>query len=158
MVPGQPERYLQDRALFGFFVNSLSTLEALSFALFSIGHTLRSSAFPLTTEHDRRRVSPELTALAFANAFSTEPLSHTLRATLSSPDRRTLEKVRNVLAHRGQPGRRMFLSTGTSTQRPARWIRGLSIQPSMVERKRLWLARRLQAIMRAADRFVATHL
>jgi hypothetical protein len=156
--PAQPERYLQDRALFGFFVNALSTLEALAFALYAIGHTVRAGAFRLTTERHRRNVSPERTAAVFAKAFPTDPLAQALVATLSSPERRTLEKVRNVLAHRGQPGRRMFLSTGTSTQQPAGWIRGLTIHPSMVERKRLWLARRLRVIMSTTDRFVSANL
>jgi hypothetical protein len=139
-------------------VNALSTLEALSFALYAIGHTVRPRAFRLSTEGDRQNVNPERTAAAFKHAFPTEPIVQALRATLSSPERRTLKKVRNVLAHRGQPGRKMYLAAGASKEPPARWIRGLTIHPSMVERKRSWLARRLRVVLRAADAFVSAHL
>jgi hypothetical protein len=157
-APPQPERYLQDRALFGFFVHALSTLEALSFALYALGHTVRPAAFRLRNEQDRRNVTLERTAAAFARAFPAEPLAEALRRTVASPDRRTIKRVRDILAHRGQPGRRMFFSTSASSQQPARWIRGLTIRPAMLEAKRRWLGRRLRVIMTDADTFAATHL
>lgn len=69
-APPQPERYWQERDLFGFFVSGLSALECLSFGLFAVGSALDSGSFPFRGPQDYGNVTPEKTARSFGRSFS----------------------------------------------------------------------------------------
>ena len=46
-APQQPERYIQERELFGFFTTGLATIETFSYGLFTIGSMLYPQHFPM---------------------------------------------------------------------------------------------------------------
>src|SRR2546428_9732197 len=71
--PPPPERYDQERELFSFFLNGLSSIESMCYAFFALASTLRPQEFPFASAQDWRMVTPEATAGAFRQAFPKDP-------------------------------------------------------------------------------------
>ena len=71
--PSSEKRYLQDRALFGFFGNAFAAFEALFFGLFAIGAVIESADFPLVTAADQQRVAPGSTVATYKRVFPADP-------------------------------------------------------------------------------------
>ena len=52
---GHPERFIQEDALFGFFVNGLSVIESFFYGLRWIGSMVDTTSFPVPTEDELRK-------------------------------------------------------------------------------------------------------
>ena len=50
-MPFRPERFIQEDALFGFFVNGLSVIESFFYGLYWIGSMVDTNSFPVLTEN-----------------------------------------------------------------------------------------------------------
>lgn len=155
-TPAWPERYKQKRDLFGFFVNGLSAVECACYGLFAVGSWLNSSQFALTTDADKRRVSPEWTLKRFEIAFPNEGLTRALQRILGSREYSDWKDARNVLSHRSQPGRIIYLSN--VTPRTAEWVlQNIPMDNTATAFRRKWLAESLRYLLTEADAFSAKH-
>ena len=147
--PPPPERYVQERELFSFFVAGLASVESLCFGLFAIGSLLRPSDYPTATPEDLRRISPESTARAFGTFFPGDALALALQSFTASQEFRDWKEIRNVLAHRSAPGRRIF----SGTQQAAEWWGGIPLDQNTTTSRRHWLSGQISAILGAARSF-----
>ena len=98
-------RYVQEEALFSFFINTLSTIECLYFALYNLAGCINPAAFPAKTSDDLRAVNVEETAKRFKNAYGQKALSKTLMNVRRSEELKALRMHRDFLTHRGAPPR-----------------------------------------------------
>jgi hypothetical protein len=156
-TPDWSERYKQERDLFGFFVNGLSAIECACYGLFAIGSWLNPNQFPFTTDADKRSVNPERTLERFAIVFPNEDFTRALRQFLSSQQYQDWKKARNVLSHRAQPGRIIYLST-VGPSRTAEWVlQNIPIDNTATATRRRWLADSLRDLLTEADHFTAKH-
>lgn len=71
--PPPPERYIQDRELFCFFVSGLATVECPCYGLFAIGSILDAQSFPFVTPDDKRNVSPDKASDPFWTTLFRQP-------------------------------------------------------------------------------------
>jgi hypothetical protein len=78
-TPDWPERYKQERDLFGFFVNGLSAIECACYGLFAVSAWLNPSGFAFRTDAEKSRASPESTLKRFEISFPNDGLTRTLR-------------------------------------------------------------------------------
>lgn len=162
----QSGRYEQDRALFVFFVSGLATIECLHYALFAAGAlatpgsaptsegSFPSLKFPLSTEADRRAVTPRCCAKAFRRAFPNEPLSVALADLQKDPDYWEWTDVRNVIAHRLSPG---WTTLPGGEEKYIGWL-GIPLDETTTATRRKWLADWLAKILVATDAFIEAHL
>lgn len=111
-APHQPERYMQERDFFNFIVTGLACFEAFHYALYCIGAVLQPNHFPYETASDRRRITPGATRELFARHYPSNGVTHAVIECLTSTEYDEWARVRNVLAHRGLPGRQIFASVG----------------------------------------------
>jgi hypothetical protein len=156
-TPDWPERYKQERDLFGFFVNGLSAIECACYGLFAVGSWLNPGQFPFTTDADKRRVCPERTLEQFAIAFPDANLTRALRQITGSREYQNWKKGRNILSHRSQPGRIIFGSTVGPT-RSAEWVlQNIPMDNTATATRRRWLADSLRFPLTEADDFTAKH-
>ena len=104
-APSQPERYEQERDLFGFFFHGYSCIECLDDGLYS-----SDRAVPIVFDPgvNRQSVTPPNVAAAYRTAYATEPITAQL-GTVESSD---CSWRRNILSHRGAPGRVVTLGAG----------------------------------------------
>jgi hypothetical protein len=140
IAPPQPERYNQERALFGFFVNGLSTIETFSYGLYTIAYIIKPQTFLIHTDDQLRAIKLHKTYQDFNNEFLDEPITISLRTLTESGEYREWQEFRNVLAHRGQPGRSISITIG-SEQNVSLWkLKDLILNHSTTAQKRKWLS------------------
>jgi hypothetical protein len=114
------KRYAEDRELFNFFVNGLSAIECLCCALFAIGAIEEIAqtgqrtnlAFSIKTEKDLKHITPTITTERFQSQFVNVDITATLKnlfddksITEDAAKYKEWKKIRDILAHRAQPGR-----------------------------------------------------
>ncbi len=157
-APQQPERFYQERDLFGFFMTGLSVVESTCYGLYAIGSMLDEVYFPLKKPKNKRAISPERTADRFRTTFPNEGISRTLNKVIESQEYDDWNEVRNILAHRGSPGRTIHrtIGPGADTHGDALWLNGIPLNASTTPSRRAWLADTLQLLLREAHSFART--
>jgi len=167
-APAQPERFIQEDALFGFFVNGLSVIESFFYGLYWIGSMIDTTSFPVRTGNDLRNIVVHTTVKEYIARFGTCPLTNAfslLRYRNSSDNVINTSSYdewkdnRNILAHRAHPGRALHLNIGGGPQVEDFW-RGLDIQlnDQLTTTRRQWLASTLAELMNEAAIFVDSNL
>ena len=154
--PPQPERYKQERELFGFFVTGLAAIESLCYGLFAIASMLDAQNFPITKPDHMRSINPEKTTKQFAVAFPEEDITAALQQMCTAQDFRDWKEIRNILAHRSTPGRVFHL--GGPHHGEALWVKGIQIDINTTASRREWLAITTCALLNAADDFTDRNL
>jgi hypothetical protein len=160
-MPSDPlNRYVQERELFNFYVNGLSALESLSYAVFFLGALALPSDFPVSSDKDRRAIKPLATVRKFRRHFPTEVLTEILVRVFAVPDPTYEEwtETRNILAHRTQPPRLHYV--GGENDGKTVWQVGSSpVADSMLTSvRRTWLSQTLDDLLRAIESFVTARL
>jgi hypothetical protein len=115
---GWPERYRQDRALFGFFVNGTAAIDSLCYALFGVGATIFPPGFGVSTNSDLRQITMKATADAYKSHFPSEQVTAKLGALGTDQDYLDWVATRNVLAHRIHPARIFNRAVGAAPPQP----------------------------------------
>jgi hypothetical protein len=161
-APPSPERYIQERELFCFFVAGLAVIESFYYGMFAVASMLDSTSFPVATPGDLRFITPKKTAERFADRFREERLTAALDRTINSNAYREWKDVRNILAHRTAPGRIIYASVGSTKRppQPAQWKigTGMQLDESTTSSRRKWLAETVGTLLREADGFTASRL
>src|SRR4030095_3646238 len=154
--PTQQERYIQERDLFSFFINGLAVLETFCYGMFAIGSFVDSSVFILSTALDKRRVTPDTTSAAFNSKFPNENITSDIASLISSNEFKFWKEIRNILAHRSNPGRDHKVTLGSSTRvEPVTlWRIGIPIDITTTAERRKWLADNLNKLLELAHEFV----
>lgn len=164
-------RYAQEVSLFSFFVNALSTLECLCFALYNLGACIKPGAFPAQTSDDLRKVDIKQTARRFKQDFHGEPLSRRLVDLRDSKELKALRTHRDSLAHRGAPPRRHLIEkveggivqmqsaksaivASNPKDVPANWTMDLEVGTNITAEPRAWLATTTNRLLLEAAAFV----
>jgi hypothetical protein len=201
MSPAKPlstfqERYEVERELFNFLVNGLAAIECLFCALYVIGAIKETAQegqstnniFSMYKENDISKINPKNTVkkfnLKFSNEFITEKLNNLVGETLTdefvtdedsttgnAKQYKEWIKIRNILAHRAQPGRNVALSsTGEDNPEvvPDSWnlenitregvenLPEIKITDDFTASKREWLTRIINDILAETYRFVSS--
>jgi hypothetical protein len=155
------DRYAEERALFGFFVNACSTVESTAYSLFALGAMVIPARFPLSTPDEQRRVSLLKTAARYGKAFSEEPVTNALADVVRDSDWHEIANIRNVLAHRAAPPRdhwRGGPSDGRTDWRLApHGLPSLNLADEPTARFRVVLSSHLGALLAGAEVFVEAH-
>jgi len=157
-APPQPERYIQERELFCFFVTGLAVIESFCYGLFALASMVDSKKFRIATSEDLRSITPKKTAGQFADAFPKESITVALKKTITHDVvYREWGKIRNILAHRAALGRIIHLST-KSSPRAALWETGIQLDENTTSSRRKWLAKTVSTMLRETDSFTANNL
>lgn len=168
-APPQPERYFQERDLFGFFFTGLSSIECLYYALFAIGSIVDATRFPMGTAQQLRNISPRSTSQQYNAAFPSEPLSFLLNQLITSMEFLEWTEIRNILAHRSSPPRQIFRSIHVSIRNAPHtssnsvadpsplWLNGIQLDSTTTSSRRTWLVRTLGDVIQETETFISTH-
>jgi hypothetical protein len=141
--PSIPERYEQEKLVYNFFCEGLSSLECLYYGAYFAGALVGSAQ--LDPAQDQRDEA----------AFAGEAVTGTLRAVLDEADHKVWKEVRNVLTHRRAPGREHH--EGGPTSGNTYWLGNL-LDSAGFSARRGWLSASLTAILGGLDDFASKHL
>jgi hypothetical protein len=152
--PANPARYRQERLFFEFITTGIAAVETFCYAAYVIGHVVSDRSFPLSSEKDRRRIAPSTTIEGWRLAGGKD-LADELQAVYNSTQFSDWKIYRNVLSHRGHPGRQFFLSVGSSAAAGAGTARyddfagttGPDISPDAAPAMRAWMGGRVTLLM-----------
>lgn len=156
--PSPEKRYLQERALFGFFGNAFAAFEALFFGLFAIGAMIAPADFPFATAKDRRRVTPATTVAAYRRVFPADPFVNALEALTSDDAFTKLRDIRSVLTHRVVLARQFYIRPPGSSLPPAEWKIGVALDEKTATTREAEVSCLLTTALAAAELFVRTQL
>jgi hypothetical protein len=103
------QRYDEERELFDFFLNGMSSIECACYALYMIGGMFNAVEFPVNPKTLLRKIYPRRVLSKFKTAFSTDVITSFLAASFKSPQYTDWEEKRIVLFHRAAPPRQMHV-------------------------------------------------
>lgn len=161
-APPPEDRYQQERQLFGFFVSGISALDSFNFFIYFAAAHLQPAYFPTERPGHTKAIARKPTADAFGKRFPGEVITTALNNLVDDPKLKEWDEFRNVLAHRAAPGRRIYVSFGTSSPDPAaEWkidpAGNLKIDADLTPPRLEWLATTLAVLAVAADQFAHKH-
>ena len=109
------ERYDEERELFDFFMNGMSSIECACYALYMIGGMFNATEFPVSPISKLRDIGPKRVLCKFKSAFSTDEITSFLASSLKSPEYTDSEEKRRILFHRAAPPRQMHVGGSPNT-------------------------------------------
>jgi hypothetical protein len=157
-TPAPVDRYVQERLLFGFFTNGYSVFEALFYSQYAIGAFL-DTRFAFESAKDQQQVTPRRTSELFRQVFPKDPISTAHSDLFLDRHYQEWREIRNVLAHRSAPGRRMYLGLGLDDAPATEWkLNNVPIDSNLVPSKIEALSRLLRTSLIATAEFVVRRL
>ena len=164
----QPEvRYEQGRALFGFFVNAVSTIECFFYATYCIASFLKPCDFSIQDPKALKSVSPANVEALFKVHFPKDALTTQMTKCVSEPAHTQIRDMRDVLSHRGMLPRNFYAGgerDGMATipinpkDSPDIWKYDLPITEVTTALYRRWLCDNLTKLSQATDKFLRNRL
>jgi len=158
-APPPDDRYVQEKSLFGFFMNGLSAIESACYALYAIGALINLSAFPFSTEKEKKKICPTIVYRLFKKAYPTASITVTLKNLFGdqkesiNADSRFIrwESFRNKLAHRISPPRHIF--SGGENDGKALWL-GINLDENTTHAYYDWLILTVNRLIQNIRQFV----
>ena len=155
--PQPPTRYVQEHALYVFFAGGLSVIESFAYAVHAIGWMLDSPGFDMSSEKQKRSVTPLSTCKRFEAAFPNETLPVAVRQVIGSDEYDEWGRIRNEFSHRVAPRREFTLATGVPGAGTAEWPWG-AIDERATAGRFGWLSSVTSTLVEAANEFVQSRI
>lgn len=165
--PSFEERYIQGKALFGFFVNVVSIIECFFFSTYCIASILEPGVFSILEAEKLRLISPSYVHTKFQTCFPKDCISIMMGKCIKDPTYIKIGEVRDVLTHRGMPPRSFYRGgerNGMATmpdniKDPVdQWQFDLPVDAETTASRRLWLSDTLKVLIAATDHFCSQRL
>jgi len=158
--PPPEERYKQGKALFGFFVSAVSTIECFFYSTYWFGAILKPGKFPASSK--ALKLYPVDIAKKFEVDFPGDSLSKQMIRCVHEPMYAEMKDVRDALSHRGmlprqfyRGGERNGMATMPTNPKDLsnQWQYNLSIDERTTAIRRQWLSGQLKGLTSAANNF-----
>ncbi len=149
-----PDRYVQDREAFEFFVAGASCVENFCYGVYSIGAIVSPEYFPLRTKRDLRGISPESTKERFRARFHKCQIAESLSSLTSNVEYNEWRRIRNALIHHSAPAR--IFDIGVTTEwRFADFT--IEISETTTSNRLTWLSEMLNVLHDSTSMFLDDH-
>jgi hypothetical protein len=147
------QRYIQERHLFGFFTNGVSLFESFFYAMFAIGGLICPADFSLTTDADKRKITPSNTRKLYEIAFKGDGILSAFDSVLDDDKYQQWKDIRNILSHRMAPGRQVFM-TNAGKDTSSKWKPyDISLDDKLTTSRRAQAAAMLETLLKSAAVF-----
>lgn len=154
VAPAVDIDYGHDKALFGFFVSGLSSIEAFYYAAHVLAAAIDSEAFR-TDVRSLGLIKPSTVVRDFEDRWSDLQLTCALRELVADPMYDRWRHVRNVLAHRAVLLKDIYISPGGTDavswnlERAGTRSSADTFSISVTKDHRVWLAGQLRTLVSA---------
>lgn len=164
--PPPEERYIQENALFGFFINAVSGMECLFFSIYCMASLLDTNSFPVM-ESKELKFYPHNVKELFIKNYPNEGLSGLMKSFLDNIKWKELNDFRTVLFHRGIPPRSFYKGgerDGTATmpinpkESSHMWQYDFPIDEMTTSLYRHWLSTELINLLNCVEGFCKSKL
>ena len=148
-APPWPDRYIQDRESFAFFVSGLSAIEVSCYAIYAVGSIVSPLHFPILLRQDLRRISPESTNDRLKSAFPNELLSSSVHSVITDALFKEWKQIRNSLIHHCAPARTIYASLGAPAEDDDLWNHpnfSIPLNAKTTQNRHQWLVNALNEL------------
>jgi len=142
--PSPEIRAEQEEAIFNFFMAGFSIIDTLGYAMYAIAGYANASRFPLTDEM-KPNVNLVMVMEKFRAYFKNEKITSSMKGILESQEYGEWKVVRNILMHRGQPGRKIH--AGGEENGVAEWITGIAVDENLLSGRLEWVSSAIGELM-----------
>lgn len=160
-APSWPDRYIQDRESFAFFVSGLSAIEVACYAIYAVGSIVSPPHFPILLRQDLRRISPDSTDERLKSAFPNESLSSSVHSVITDALFKEWKRIRNSLIHHCAPARTINVSVGAPAKEDDLWNHpefSIPLNAETTQNRHQWLVNALNELESELYGFVHTRL
>lgn len=163
--PPPEERYKQGKALFGFFVSVVSTIECFFYSTYWVGTILKPTWFPSNSK--ALGLYPTDVAQKFEADFPEDTLTKQMVQCVHNTTYAETKAIRDALSHRGMLPRRFYRGgerdgMATMPTNPKdlsnQWQYDLSIDERTAATRCQWLSSELKGLTSAANDFCERRL
>jgi len=155
-APPFPARYLQDQSLFDFFINGHSAIESFSYCLHALAALLDDTGVLSMEEKNIRFISPITVQSTYSKFYPEDRLTLELKKLVDSATFKEWKHIRNVIIHRGKPGRIIYASNRSENSEPAEWKVGLRLDSNTTVTRLTWLRDSLNSLLSSLKAFIET--
>lgn len=133
----KPEiRAKQEQVIFNFFVTGFSLLDVSAYSTYAICSLIKPSNFPYSN-NIRPNITLPMVIDKLKAYFKEEKVSNYFKRLVESQEYKEWRDIRNILMHRGQPGRRYYL--GGTKDKLVEWINGINLNEDTLTGKLTWV-------------------
>lgn len=159
--PAPEERYKQEKALFGFFVNAASAIECFFYSAYCMASILDADTFPVSKSKDLK-FYPVDVVKKFEAKFSGDPLLIQMGSCIGASTYNEIKDMRDVSTHRGVAPRKFYVGgdrNGVATMPENikdpidQWRFDLAVDVQTTVSCRQWLDNMLNDLISAANDF-----
>lgn len=148
VTPPTDDHYLQERALFGFFVSGLACLECFAFALHAIGAYYKPGTFDVSQKR-LMEITPKSVANLLKEAWPNAAVTGAMRSLVDDDMFRKWKSIRNVLGHRAVPPRAIEITPGSGVRSTWQLVKYQFLDDdepldTMMPPRRHWLEKRIR--------------
>lgn len=141
----QPKiRSEQEEIIFNFFVTGFSILDIIAYSIYMTASIVDDVNFPVN-DQIKPNIDIGMVKNKLGSYFTSEKITTYLDQLVTSTEYQEWKSIRNILIHRGQPGRDHYL--GGAKDGIAEWIYGLNIDEHTIMRKFSWLDNQVSELM-----------
>ena len=151
-APPPPERYIQERELYGFFTTGFSVFESFFYSIYAIGSIFKPKEFSISNSEEKRRINDKNTKDAFKRVYHDKSITITIERLLDCDEYKQWKTTRNVLAHRSVPSRHIFY--GGEQNGEAHWLDG-NLDENFINNKFNWLSEKIKDFIHELDNFIS---
>ena len=156
-APPYPARYTQDQCLFDFFINGVSAIESFCYTLHCIAFLLDNERSLSMDDKTIRYITPVTVLKHFSKMFQQDQLTVSLKKAVNASTFKEWKRIRNILIHRGMPGRKIFRSVSSPNQKPTKWQIGIELNMETTSERLIWLKDSLNAMFSNLLNFIEIH-
>ncbi len=156
-APLLPARYSQEKALFDFFLNGACAIESLAYGLHSIAFALGDGGQLSMDEKRMRFITPDTVQKYYFKNYESEKLTLSFRQIINSATFSEWKRIRNVLVHRGTPGRDIAVGIGVESSGTT-WRIGISLRETTTSDRLKWLRDAVNPLFEDLYDFLAKYL
>jgi hypothetical protein len=162
-TPPPLERYLQERELFSFFINGLSTIESLCYGMYAIGSIIEPTSFIMQGEENFRNINANKVCEQFMRKYPLDDFTNHLNTLLRSTEYENWKQIRNILAHRSAPGRNIHVTLGgENSEKATVWKimtpQEITLDAATTSERRIWISNNLKMLLESAFQFVQEYI
>jgi len=170
--PSGEDRYLQEKAIFDFFVNIASCIDCLFYFMHIIGSVLKPSAFPTQTEKELQQIHPSAVAERFQKHFPAEAVTKLIVEFANSDEYRQSRELKDAMFHRLVPSKTVWITfstpqNGTTPKPPSipsnpkspadQWVHDLDVDDRLTGRVADWVRKEVPKIIALLYALTVSH-
>jgi hypothetical protein len=156
-APPFPARYSQEIALFDFFVNGACAIESLAYSLHSIAFAIEDGRQLSMDERRMRYITPGTVQKYYFENYGSEKLTLSFGQIINAATFAEWKRIRNVLVHRGTPGRDIAVGIGVESS-GTKWRVGISLNGTTTSDRLKWLRGGVNPVLEDLSDFLAKYL